>query len=420
MELQKNLELKKHVCSIHSSNSLTLVQRKIANGLLFNAYADLLDKDEHSISIKDLCKLIGYDSNDYKTIKSALVNLLSTVVEWNLVDREAVDKTGAWNASSIIADASIENSLCTYSYSKRMRQLLHRPEIYGRLNMGIQAKFKSSYGLALYENCIRYQNLDYTPWFDYLVFRKLMGVEENKYLIFRDFKRRVLDKAVTEVNSYAPINITVNVRKSNRQIASIRFLIKRNIEKKQDFINNVSTDLSVYLISNFGFSAEMSMKVINKYGDEYIREKITIIESSKSFQNGDIVNLTMYLTNALEKDYKPGKSSPKRLGQKQVVTISQQDKVSRQALEERRSEYDRFVYKSILEKYKILDEDEKRKIATQFENYLGEGGFLDVFRKEGLINPIIADKFCLFMKISYSPICMSIITFEEFLKLHSS
>src|SRR5690349_13402545 len=99
-ENKKTLELKKHVAAIHSSNKLSLLQRKIANALLFNAYEELLDKDEHQIHIPTLCNLIGYDSNDHKTIKKALVNLLATVIEWNLVDGNKLDKEGVWNASS--------------------------------------------------------------------------------------------------------------------------------------------------------------------------------------------------------------------------------------------------------------------------------------------------------------------------------
>lgn len=89
-ERKKALELKKHVAAIHSSNKLSLLQRKIANALLFNAYDELLEKEEHSIHIATLCKLIGYDSNDYKTIKRSLVNLLATVIEWNLVDADKI------------------------------------------------------------------------------------------------------------------------------------------------------------------------------------------------------------------------------------------------------------------------------------------------------------------------------------------
>ena len=315
IEKRRSLELKKHVGAIHSSNSMTLVQRKIANGLLYNAYEKLMEKDEHRISVKDLCALIGYDSNDYKTIKTALVNLLSTVIEWNLVDRNAVDKEGIWNASSIIADASIEGSVCTYSYSNRMKQLLYRPEIYGRLNMAVQAKFKSGYGLALYENCIRYQNLEYTPWFDFVMFRRLMGVEEGKYPIFRDFKRRVLDKAVAEVNFHAPINIIPDLRKNSRKIIAIRFLIRRtNDQKLIDSKSAVAENLQTRLKNDFGIPKQLVDELIVKYEEAYILEKITMIESSQSYLQGKIANLAKYLQDALAKDYQPAKSSKKRVG----------------------------------------------------------------------------------------------------------
>jgi hypothetical protein len=155
------LELKKHVAVIHSSNKLTLLQRKIANALLYNAYHYLQERDEHIIHIAKLCELIDYDSHDHKTIKRALVNLLSTVLEWNLVDGERLDTEGIWNASSIIADASIKGALCTYSYSNKMRSLLYKPLMYGRLDMQVQSKFQSGYGLALYENCNRFQEIGF-------------------------------------------------------------------------------------------------------------------------------------------------------------------------------------------------------------------------------------------------------------------
>ena len=248
---------------------LSLVQRKIANALLFNAYEELLIKEEHQIHIRTLCNLIGYDSNDYKTIKKALVNLLSTVIEWNLVDGNKLDVEGVWNASSIIADASIDGAVCTYSYSNKMKKLLYCPELYGRLNLLVQAKFQSSYGLALYENCIRFQNIEQTPWFEVQKFRKLMGVEDGKYPIFRDFKRRVLDKAIEEVNEYAPINVTPKYQKQGRQITAIQFLITRSQPLAAD--SHLIQPLSQQL-AEFGFSKAQVEETLSSY-DEYILKR---------------------------------------------------------------------------------------------------------------------------------------------------
>src|SRR5437773_7636694 len=122
LEKEHKCELKKHAASIHCSNTLSLLQRKISNALLYHAYKELMQKEEHDITVKQLCRLIGYQGHNHSAIKEALKGLISTVVEWNLTD----DVTGQenWTASSIIASVSLEGPLCYYAYSPRMKQLL--------------------------------------------------------------------------------------------------------------------------------------------------------------------------------------------------------------------------------------------------------------------------------------------------------
>jgi plasmid replication initiation protein len=413
IEREKTLELKKHVAAIHSSNKLTLVQRKIANALLFNAYDDLLVKDEHQVHIRTLCNLIGYDSNDYKTIKKALVNLLSTVIEWNLVDGSRLESEGVWNASSIIADASIDGPVCTYSYSNKMKKLLHSPELYGRLNMMVQAKFQSTYGLALYENCIRFQNIDQTPWFEIAKFRKLMGVEDGKYAIFRDFKRRVLDKAIEEVNKFSPINVSTKFQKQGRQVTAIQFLLKREKEVVME-IEDKSDDLvlSQQLKSRFGFSKGQIEDTLSQYEEAYIREKITIVETSSSFIKGKISNVAKYLLHALECDYQPAKSS------KDLLKVS---KVNRKQAEPQKKvednnlvSYRRYQHKQLIEIFNKQTKARKNKILKEFEQNLGKSLYLDIYLRDGLKNVLVIDQLCEFLKLKKPEYLKSIETFAEY------
>ena len=39
---------------------LSLLQRKITNALLYHAYKELMLKEEHEITVKQFCRLIGY------------------------------------------------------------------------------------------------------------------------------------------------------------------------------------------------------------------------------------------------------------------------------------------------------------------------------------------------------------------------
>lgn len=365
MDKKKDLELKKHVATIHSSNKLSLVQRKISNALLYNAYNDLLEKEEHSIHILTLCNLIGYDSKDFKAIKRALVELLSTVIEWNIVDGNKLtgEDIGQWSASSIIADASIDGPICTYSYSNKMKRLLYRPELYGRLNMAVQCKFKSSYGLALYENCIRYQDIGQTPWFDMAKFRRLMGVGEETYKKFRDFKSRVLSKAIEEVNAYSSITIQPQLRKQGRQPISIQFLITKNMIGSD--AHKDETNLFAALRNRFSFSKKQALEVLENYQPEYILKKIQLIESSNSYQQGKIKNLAKYLLSAITEDYQPIKSSIKEakinLGNKEL-----EDNERKRIVERIKSKYAKYKEQLIDAALNKLENTEKEKFMDRF------------------------------------------------------
>jgi plasmid replication initiation protein len=414
LEQNKTLELKKHVAAIHSSNTLSLLQRKIANALLYNAYNDLFIKEEYQIHIGSLCKLIGYDSNDHKLIKKALINLLSTVIEWNLVDGNKVDIEGIWNASSIIADASIDGAICTYSYSNKMRKLLHRPELYGRLNMVVQAKFQSNYGLALYENCIRYQNIGQTPWFELAQFRKLMGVGENKYKIFRDFKTRVLDKALEEVNKYSPIIVNSQMRKQNRQVIAIQFLIKKInedvVSKNQDNAFPSTTQAELLKLK-FGLSKKQQEDVLSSYSPEYIAEKINVVEASPSFKAGKINNLAKYFLSALKDDYQPMKSS--KPSHKSEPITQQYDEQSRM------HEYRRYQDQELFELFQQRDPVNKETILKKFQKHIARSIYHNIYVREGLSNILIRDQLCLFLRQTEPESVKNILSYAEWVD-HSS
>src|SRR3990167_9581959 len=307
---EEKKELKKHAATIHCSNSLSLLQRKITNALLYHAYQELMHKSEHEITVKQLCRLIGYQGNNHAVIKEALKGLISTVIEWNLID----DVTGVenWTASSIIASVSLQGPLCYYAYSPRMKQLLHSPSMFGKIDLVIQSRFRSSYGLALYENCTRYRGLPHTRWLEMSLFKKLMGVPEGKYDIFRDFKRRVLDKSVDEVNTYSDLIITPEFIREGRKVVRVRFRIKERskklrlgvpIIKSQEKIEDKVSNIRLKLVNEYGLSEEQTRQLLSEYELEFLIEKIYVVESSANYQQGKVHNLAGYLISALKHDY---------------------------------------------------------------------------------------------------------------------
>lgn len=78
--------------------------------------------------------------------------------------------------------------------------------MYVKLDLYIIRGLESKHSIALYEMMKDYQNLgQYNCSID--AFRKLMGIEEGQYKIFTMLRKRVLEKAVSEINDKTDIFI---------------------------------------------------------------------------------------------------------------------------------------------------------------------------------------------------------------------
>lgn len=221
------LEFKKHVAAIHTSGDLTLLERKIANVLLLNAYDDLLTKRTHSIPVKHLAEMLGWDaSNNMERLQDALRRLVSTSIEFNVLD----DGKESWEITSLVAYARIRGGVCTYKYVEELAERLFDPEVYATINIGMQRRFKGGYSLTLYENCVRYKAVGSTGFWELDKFRRIMGADAPMYEEFKRLSSFVINKAVDEVNKQSDIHLTPEYRKSGRKVEAVKFLIRENAQ----------------------------------------------------------------------------------------------------------------------------------------------------------------------------------------------
>lgn len=417
----ENKELKKHVNAIHCSNNLTLVQRKLFNALLFNAYPDLPHKQRFEIKSKDLCKLIGYNSNDIKSLKQALLGLMKIAIEWNVIGSSVNDKE-EWRASAILASAELFDGVCIYEYSKIMKDLLYHPDIYGRIDIGLISRFKSSYGLALYENCIRYSGLPQTPWFPIDVFRKLMGVFDNKYNDFRNFKRRVINIAIKEVNGISPISAHPEIERVNQRAVKIRFKLSKNNQSLPHVLPILNSDkgrLMDTLSEIFGLSTEISTEICVQYGEKCVLDKIEMILHSEAFKGGKIKNLAGYLIKALKENYTPSKSS-KIIIDKQRRN-REEEKNEKNKLEKKRAErYRAYFTKKIKTYLDLLTKVGYEKLTHDFVIYIKaqNNTMLSNWYKEyGLEDSRVKACFYQFIKDNRKNEVGDLLSMEEFINL---
>lgn len=415
-------KVKKPVEAIQCANTFSLLQRKMYNVLLANAAGNLYPEVTHRITMKVLCRLMEYRSNDYKNIKQKFRELRKMDIEWDVINENG---NKVWTNTSPLSLARVieGEGICEYEFTPSLIPFLDRPAQYAKFSLVIQAKFKSGYGLALYENCERYRNIGYTRLFDVSTFRKLMGVGQSEYLEFFALKRRVIAVAVKEVNQYADFDIEAEYEKKGRSIVAIRFLIKNKqvalVTLAHSIEGSEQEDKLIGILKNyFSLKQKDVDRYLKKYGREYVEEKTNTILNSDSFKKGLIKSMAGYLKTALAEDFQSSVSS------KAIIEKHRQEREIAVTLERQREEklsqlkraYDYYLSKEICKLMASIEEAFKNKIFAVFEKYLGPGGYLDIFHKEGLVNVLIADRFVEFAKIKYPEILDSMLSFEEYLR----
>ena len=228
--------VRKHVGAIHTSGDLSLLERKVANVLLLNAYQHLVTRRTHKIPVPMLCAMLGYDSNDIDKLKEALRRLASTTIEFNVME----DGKEAWQVMSMISFGEIKAGVCTYRYDEYLAERFYDPEIYATINLAVQRKFDSGYALTLYENCLRYKAVGSTGWWDIERFRNIMGATPAMYDEFKYLKRVVIAKPIEHINRVSDIRIEAEYKKNGRKITEVRFVITES--PQQSLLTNEATD----------------------------------------------------------------------------------------------------------------------------------------------------------------------------------
>jgi plasmid replication initiation protein len=297
----KRDSVKKNVAAIHVSGKLSLLQRKLSNVLLLNAYDTLVSQPKHRIDARTLCLMIGYNSNDMETLKQALRGLAETVAEWDMLDDKGRQE---WGVSALLSYAKLKAGVCEYAYSPALAEKLHDPKVFALINLNIQRRFTSGHALALYENCYRFVRTGSTGWWPLDLFRRLMGVDDSVYYeTFKHLNAKIIKPAVAEVNKTSNIILTPQLRKEGRAVTEIRFLIKENPQLAMfeiDDSEGVRSSEIYRALTGQGVSDRLARQWIAEHGEDYVSEKLRLVRETEGVENP-----ARYLSAAIRDDYRP-------------------------------------------------------------------------------------------------------------------
>ncbi len=294
--------VKKHVAAIHVSGKLSLLQRKLSNVLLLNAYDMLGEQAVFQIDAKTLALMVGYNSNDTETLKASLRGLAETIAEWDMLDERGRQE---WGVSSLLSFATLKEGVCSYAYSPALAEKLRDPKVFALINLNIQRRFTSGHALALYENCYRFVRTGSTGWWPLETFRRLMGVNDSAYYeTFKHLNAKIIKPAVAEVNKTSNIVVSPETRKRGRTVTDIRFLIEKNPQLAILELDDGAgiRNAPVYeRLRGLGISDRLARQWIAEHGEGAVGAKLDYVTG----QDG-VRHPARYLAAALRDGYGPG------------------------------------------------------------------------------------------------------------------
>jgi hypothetical protein len=366
-------ELKKHVATVHVSGELSLLERKIVNVLLLNAFDDLLTKKRHTLPVGILCTMLGFDSKNHDALKRALLKVMSTPISFDLLhDGGKTD----WEASPLIAYASIKNGLCSYEYSDWLAGKLANPDIYTLININVQRQFSGGYALALYENCLRFKRTGSTGWISVETWRRLLGADASMYDEFKHFSAEVIKKAVKEINQVSNIIVSPEYKREARRVVQIRFLVEDNPQKSMYDTNEDEEQKAIRQseafkrLTRLGVGDRLAVSWIQQEPDRALQTAIYVEEKAKSRQIRG--NAGGYARTVFEKGTRID-VRPKGKGEGEGESASEPSTaLDKETLAEERS-------RRTTAKIKSLTLAEKQRFVGQ---YMAEGGKGNTYQPE--------------------------------------
>lgn len=188
---------------------------------------------EYSFELSDFYKLCGLQGDSYTELKFILQGLADRSW-WATIDDKGTESLVRWfstlrtNKRSGKVTIKFHEDMMPY-----LLELTKQDKFYTHYQLKYILPMKSQYAIRLYEILKSYQRNNIEWFFEVDKLRKQLNCEN--YDNFKDFRRRVLEPAVAEINEFTDIKIAWDSMKEGRKVTRVVFYMVG--KKKGELLN---------------------------------------------------------------------------------------------------------------------------------------------------------------------------------------
>ena len=226
------------------------------------------------------------------------------------------------------------------------------------------AEFKSTYAHRIYQLMMQYKSTGYVKiTIDDLKFMLMLGL---KYALFADFKKRVLDVAIDEINGKSPYNVQYELIKKGRKFVAIELKFAPKVKEKP--LSEPTRDQkTIDIFDNLTDQEHDIIAQKNAYAD-------SIGATAEHRQN---------LINQALKQHQDAIQAEQEAKQRKKAERQAQKEHEKQQLELARKQYEQILASDTLINAYIANNINPQKMRASLQKMRYEqGNFREVFRME--------------------------------------
>ncbi|HGP3328743.1 TPA: replication initiation protein RepM [Acinetobacter baumannii] len=173
-------------------------------------------------------------SNDgaYKALKNAVLNLFDRQFSFREADKKGNIGTvkSRWVSRIKYVDDSAKLEI---TFAPDVVPLITRLEQqFTSYQLKQVSQLTSKYAIRLYELLIAWREVGKVPQIELNDFRNKIGLEDTEYTAMCDFKKRVLEPSIKQINLHTDITVTYEQHKVGRSISGFSFKFKQKKQPK--------------------------------------------------------------------------------------------------------------------------------------------------------------------------------------------
>lgn len=222
---------------INASYNLEVTEQRLMLLAIINARETgngITADSKLQIHASDYMKHFNVDKKTaYEALKNAVDNLFNRQFSFREI-RKGTDFIVKSRWVSRIAYATNEAILEITFAPDVVPLILRLEEHFTSYQLKQVTQLTSKYAIRLYEMLIAWREVGKTPQIELAEFRHKIGVEDNEYKDMHNFKKRVLEPAIKQINEHTDITATYEQHKRGRTISGFSFKFKPKPTPKKE------------------------------------------------------------------------------------------------------------------------------------------------------------------------------------------